>query len=221
VARTLASCRHPAWAVGPLRKPRDPLQVVGEAATDESVFLTQKSSRAWPDLGGTVRLPHRAGGGPPVQIVSRRSWQLRLGSRRAATGGRNDRGARLETVEDHDPRSCHRRPLTWRFSPSSPVRNTTQFLAGMPGTDLARRKPGVQIPSPPPPTSQVRASPASSRRRSLHVPAALRPQPQVTVQPQRLPEAKSILRWPSTACASFELQAPTSGTRRAAAKARG
>jgi hypothetical protein len=31
---------------------------------------------------------------------------------------------------------------------------------------LARRKPGVQIPSPPPPTSQVRASPASSGRRS-------------------------------------------------------
>jgi hypothetical protein len=32
---------------------------------------------------------------------------------------------------------------------------------------LARRKPGVQIPSPPPPTPQVKASPASSRRRSL------------------------------------------------------
>jgi hypothetical protein len=40
---------------------------------------------------------------------------------------------------------------------------------------LARRKPGVQIPSPPPPTSQVRASPSSSRRRSLHGAAALRP----------------------------------------------
>jgi hypothetical protein len=49
---------------------------------------------------------------------------------------------------------------------------------------LARRKPGVQIPSPPPPPSQVRASPAPSRRRSLHVPAALRPQAQVTVQPK-------------------------------------
>jgi len=38
------------------------------------------------------------------------------GSRRAATGVRNDRGARPQTVEDHDRRSCHRRPLTWRFS---------------------------------------------------------------------------------------------------------
>src|SRR5215211_7832908 len=47
---------------------------------------------------------------------------------------------------------------------------------------LARRKPGVLIPSPPPPTSQVRASPASSWRRSLHGAAALRPQAQVVVQ---------------------------------------
>jgi hypothetical protein len=123
---------------------------------------------------------------------------------------------------------------------------------------LARRKPGVQIPSPPPPTSQVRASSASSGRRSLHVAAALRPQPQVTVQPKgsqrpanpgpglthndhaawsppaaspwAIPRAsspspgrpprttiksKSTHRWPSTACASFERQAPTSGRRRA------
>jgi hypothetical protein len=33
-----------------------------------------------------------------------------------------------------------------------PILNTRQFLARRPGTDLARRKPGVQIPSPPPPT---------------------------------------------------------------------
>jgi hypothetical protein len=39
-----------------------------------------------------------------------------LGSRRAATGGRNDRGARPQAVEDHDRRSRHRRPLTWGFS---------------------------------------------------------------------------------------------------------
>jgi hypothetical protein len=38
------------------------------------------------------------------------------GSRRAATGVRNDRGARPTTVEDHDRRCCHRRLLTWRFS---------------------------------------------------------------------------------------------------------
>src|SRR5215218_6536704 len=41
--------------------------------------------------------------------------------------------------------------------------------------DLARRKPGVQIPSPPPPTLQVRASPASSRQRSPYAGAALGP----------------------------------------------
>jgi hypothetical protein len=51
---------------------------------------------------------------------------------------------------------------------------------------LARRKSGVQIPSPPPPNQQVRASSASSGRRSLHVAAALRPRAQVPVQPGRL-----------------------------------
>jgi hypothetical protein len=40
---------------------------------------------------------------------------------------------------------------------------------------LARRKSGVQIPSPPPLKRQVRASSASRWRRSLHVAAALRP----------------------------------------------
>jgi hypothetical protein len=40
----------------------------------------------------------------------------RRGSRRAATGVRNDRGTRPKTVEDYDRRSCHRRPLAWRFS---------------------------------------------------------------------------------------------------------
>src|SRR4029450_5483783 len=34
--------------------------------------------------------------------------------------------------------------------PCSPVFNATQFLARRPSADLARRKPGVQIPSPPP-----------------------------------------------------------------------
>src|SRR6266511_3404882 len=51
---------------------------------------------------------------------------------------------------------------------------------------LARRKSGVQIPSPPPPTSQVRASAASSGWRSLHVAAALRPRIRVAVPPRRL-----------------------------------
>jgi hypothetical protein len=51
-----------------------------------------------------------------IRLWSRRSGRRRRGSRWAATGVRNDRGARPRTVEDHDRRSCHRRPLTWRFS---------------------------------------------------------------------------------------------------------
>jgi hypothetical protein len=38
------------------------------------------------------------------------------GSRWAATSVRNDRGARPKTVEEHDLRSCRRRPLTWHSS---------------------------------------------------------------------------------------------------------
>ena len=57
---------------------------------------------------------------------------------------------------------------------------------------LARRKSGVQIPSPPPPKRQVRASSASSGRRSLHVAAAARPQAHVAVQPGRLSETRRL-----------------------------
>ena len=42
---------------------------------------------------------------------------------------------------------------------------------------LARRKSGVQIPSPPPPTLQVRASSVECRRRSPRSGAALGPRP--------------------------------------------
>ena len=75
--------------------------------------------------------------------------------------------------------------LTRRFSPAVTLLNSPQFLAGMTGTDLARRKPGVQIPSPPPPTLQVRAPPASSRRRSLQ----FRPRCGRKLKPQCSPEA--------------------------------
>jgi hypothetical protein len=53
-----------------------------------------------------------------IRVTSPEQWRQggASGSRRAATGVRNDRGARPKTVEDHDRRSCHRRPLTWRFS---------------------------------------------------------------------------------------------------------
>jgi hypothetical protein len=56
------------------------------------------------------------------------------------------------------------------------------FLQECPGADLARRKSGVQIPSPPPQTQQVRASSVAHRRRSRQAAAAA----QVTVQPERL-----------------------------------
>ena len=49
-------------------------------------------------------------------LRSGRSWAAASGSRWAATGVRNDRGARAKTVEEHDRRSCHRRPLTWHSS---------------------------------------------------------------------------------------------------------
>jgi hypothetical protein len=53
-------------------------------------------------LDARVGCPIERAAGRRFRLWSRRSWQLRLGSRRAATGIRNDRGARLETVEDHD-----------------------------------------------------------------------------------------------------------------------
>jgi hypothetical protein len=45
-------------------------------------------------------------------LRSGRSWAAASGSRWAATGVRNDRGARPQTVKGHDRRFCHRRPLT-------------------------------------------------------------------------------------------------------------
>src|SRR5215211_4993893 len=50
------------------------------------------------------------------------------GSRRAATGVRNNRRVCLETVEDHDRRFWHRWPLTWRSSHTFTVLNTTQSM---------------------------------------------------------------------------------------------
>jgi hypothetical protein len=64
---------------------------------------------------------------------------------------------------------------------------------------LARRKSGVQIPSPPPPTLQVRAPSASSGRRSPLAAAAPRPRAQVPVQPGRLAATRRLGPGPSTA----------------------
>ena len=157
------------------------------------------------DNRGERRSADRAGQHPvpsvrPSRPITwpRRSGRRRPGSRWAATSVRNDRGTPLETVEDNGRRCCHQRPLTWHFSPVFPGRNTMQFLPRRHGADLARRKPGVQIPSPPPPTSQVRASPASSRRRSLHAAAAPRPHAQVAVQLRRLAAARRLGPGPHT-----------------------
>jgi hypothetical protein len=121
-----------------------------------------------------------------------------VGSRGAATGVRDYRGTRPKTVEEDDLRSCHRRPLTLGFSCVFPGPQHHAVPSRMAGTDLARRKPGVQIPSPPPPTSQVRASPASSRRRSLPAAAAPRPHAQVAAQPRRLAATRRLGPGPHT-----------------------
>jgi hypothetical protein len=97
------------------------------------------------------------------------------GSRRAATGVRNNRRVCSETMKDHDRRFWHRWPLTWRSSHAFTVLNTTQFHARRLGTDLARRKPGVQIPRLHPTTQQVRASSEHHRRRSRCSPGCLGP----------------------------------------------
>jgi len=79
------------------------------------------------------------------------------------------------------------------FAPDGPQR-PAQTVVGKAVSRrlLARRKPGVQIPSPPPPASQVRASPASSRRRSPHSGAAPGPRTPMegssTSAGERLPE---------------------------------
>jgi hypothetical protein len=61
--------------------------------------------------------------------------------RRAATAIRNDRGARTETVEKPNRRSCRRCHRTWGFPRILMILNTTQFLARRSSTDLARRSP--------------------------------------------------------------------------------
>ena len=66
------------------------------------------------------------------------------GSRRAAHGGHEEPNRRQRTVRDRDCRFQLPKPLTWCFPRAVTVLNTMQFLVRRPGTDLARRKPGVQ-----------------------------------------------------------------------------
>jgi hypothetical protein len=129
---------------------------------------------------------------PSSCIARLRMPLLASGSRRAATSGCEGREGAGQTVKEHDRRSIYAGPLTRHFSSAVTVLNSPQFHAGSVGADLARRKPGVQIPSPPPPTLQVRASSASSWRRSLQVAAALRPRAHVAVQPGRLAATRRL-----------------------------
>jgi hypothetical protein len=98
------------------------------------------------------------------------------GSRRAATGVRNDRGARPQTVEDHDRRFCRRRPLTWRLSRvfPGPQRHAVPCRNARYRSRTEEARGSNPLTSTP--TLQVRASPARCWRRSRHVPAAVRPQ---------------------------------------------
>jgi hypothetical protein len=95
-------------------------------------------------------------------LWSRRSGRRRRGSRWAATGVRNDRGARPRTVEDHDRRSCHRRPLTWRFSRVFPGPQHTAF----PCRNARYRSRTEEARGSNPLTS---TNPDDQRRRSLSV----------------------------------------------------
>jgi hypothetical protein len=104
-----------------------------------------------------------------------RGGRHQTGSRRAATGARKDPKTCHQTVTDRDRDSTRRESQPGVSHASSPVLNTTRFLAQRPSADLARRKPGVQIPSPPPPNLQVRPSPTSSGRRSPPSGSALGP----------------------------------------------
>jgi hypothetical protein len=105
-----------------------------------------------------------------IRLWSRRSGGRRRGSRRAATSVRNNRRVCSETVEDHDRRFWHRWPLTWRSLHAFTVLNSPQFHVRRPGTDLARRKRGFQISSPPhQPWSGARRV-ASTGRRSPDLP---------------------------------------------------
>src|SRR5215203_4584757 len=61
--------------------------------------------------------------------------------RRAATGVRNNRRVRSETVEDHDRRSLPSMAADLAFLTRLTILNTTQFHVPILGTDLARRKP--------------------------------------------------------------------------------
>jgi hypothetical protein len=70
-----------------------------------------------------------------------RGGRHQTGSRRAATGARRDPKTCHQTVTDRDRDSTRRESQPGVSHASSPVLNTTQFLALRPSADLARRSP--------------------------------------------------------------------------------
>jgi hypothetical protein len=118
--------------------PRSRTGIKGHVRFRGTAGRRPSSSSSWGDANG------RSDCGPEGQRSAP------SGSRWAATGVRNNRRVCLETVEDHDRRFWYRWRLTWCSSHAFTVLNTTQFHVRRLGADLARRKRGVQIPSPPP-----------------------------------------------------------------------
>ena len=96
-----------------------------------------------------------------------------------STPSMSDRPSELPTYPAGVPvmfrRSSGSSPISKRSVEPTALLRAMYIPRGTHVRSLARRKPGVQIPSPPPPNQQVRASPASSGRRSLQFAAALRP----------------------------------------------
>jgi hypothetical protein len=121
-----------------LRERRSAQRLPHSADKDEAGGSSPPRPTAGPDQRKRWLIPARARG-RSIQILRSRGSDAAGQHIGAATGVRNDRGGRPKTVEDHDRRSCHGRPLPGVSHASSPVLNTAQFLAGMPGTDLARR----------------------------------------------------------------------------------
>jgi hypothetical protein len=133
------TCADPACSPGPDAPSRHHRQLpaartIGTRSGASSDGLGPHWVRVGTDAHGRGRAPTVAIDpeepqltGPPAQAAGMmhggdsdcgpegHGW-LHRGSKRVATGVRNDREARPQTVKNHDTRSCHRRPLTWHFS---------------------------------------------------------------------------------------------------------
>jgi hypothetical protein len=100
------------------------------------------------------------------RLWSRRSRVTAPGSRWAATGVRNDRGAHSQTVEDHDRRFARGRPLTWSFHPLSRSSTAWSSMGRRPAQISHGGSQGFKSPHLHPTTQQLRASSVHHRRRS-------------------------------------------------------